>query len=78
MMKELKETMGKLIEETVRGCLTLIPVCCFLSLKSPLFLISSCQERVEWHPASRTEIKRWNECTGFPSLAFPYGESDYL
>ena len=21
---------------------------------------------------------RWNACTGFPSLAFPYGKSDYL
>ena len=55
-----------------------IPVCCFLSLMSPLFLISSCQERAEWHAAPRTEIKRWNACLGFPSLAFPYSESDYL
>ena len=55
-----------------------IPVCCFLSLMSPLFLISSCQERAEWHAAPGTEIKRWNACLGFPSLAFPYSESDYL
>ena len=34
-----------------------IPVCCFLSLLSPLFLISSCQERVERQAAPRTEIK---------------------
>ena len=54
-----------------------IPVCCFLSLTSPLFLISSYQERAEWHAAPRTEIKRWNACIGCPSLAFPYGESDY-
>ena len=55
-----------------------IPVCCFLSLMSPLFLISSWQEREERHAAPRTEIMRWNACIGFPSLAFPYGESDYL
>ena len=34
-----------------------IPVCCFLSVLSPLFLISSCQERVELQAAPRTEIK---------------------
>ena len=28
------------------------------------------------HP--RTEVKRWNACIGVPSLAFPYGETDYL
>ena len=33
-----------------------IPVCCFLSLLSPLFLISSCQEREEWQASPRTEI----------------------
>ena len=33
-----------------------IPVCCFLSLLSPLSLISSCQEREEWQASPRTEI----------------------
>ena len=33
-----------------------IPVCCFLSLLSPLFLISSCQEREEWQASPRTEV----------------------
>ena len=33
-----------------------IPVCCFPSLLSPLFLISSCQERGEWQATPRTEI----------------------
>ena len=33
-----------------------IPVCCFLSLLSPLFLISSCQEQEEWQATPRTEI----------------------
>ena len=32
------------------------PVCCFLSLLSPLFLISSCQEQEEWQATPRTEI----------------------
>ena len=34
-----------------------IPVCWFLSLSSPLFLIRSCQEQAEWQAAPRTEIK---------------------
>ena len=55
-----------------------VPVCCFLSLLSPLFLISSQQEQEERPTAPRTEIMRWNACIGFPLLAFPYGESDYL
>ena len=54
-----------------------IPVCCFLSLVSPLFLISSCHK---WVEACRSQD--WDqemECMhGFPSLAFPYGERDYL
>ena len=33
-----------------------IPVWCFLSLLSPLFLISSCQEQEEWQAIPRTEI----------------------
>ena len=33
-----------------------IPVCCFLSLLSPLFLTSSCQEREDWQVTPRTEI----------------------
>ena len=33
-----------------------IPVCCFLSLLSPLFLISPCQEQEEWQATPRTEI----------------------
>ena len=33
-----------------------IPVCCFLSLLSPLFLISSCQEQEECQATPRTEI----------------------
>jgi len=33
-----------------------IPVCCFLSLLSPLFLISSCQKREEWQATPRTKI----------------------
>ena len=53
-------------------------MCCFLSLLSPLFLISSQQEQEERPTAPRTEIMRWNACIGFPLLAFPYGESDYL
>ena len=53
-----------------------IPVCCFLSLMSPLFLISSCQEWVSSKLLPGLRSKRWDACTGFPSLAFPYGESD--
>ena len=33
---------------------------------------------MEWHTAPGTKVMRWNACIGFPSLAFPYGESDYL
>ena len=55
-----------------------IPVCCFLSLLSPLFLISSCQEERSGKPLPGLRSKRRDSCIGFPSLAFPYGERDYL
>ena len=45
-------------------------MCYFLCLWSPLFLISKLL------PGLRS--KRWDACIGFPSLAFPYGERDYL
>ena len=54
-----------------------IPVCCFLSLVSPLFLISSCHKWVE--ACCSQDWDQEMECMhGFPSLAFPYGERDYL
>ena len=55
-----------------------IPVCCFLSLLSPLFLISSWEEWAEWQATPRTEIKEMGFLRRIPSLAFPYGERDYL
>ena len=46
----------------VNGCQGMfnsrIPVCCFLSLLSPLFLISSWEEQAEWQATPRTEIKK--------------------
>ena len=57
-------------------------MCCFLSLMSPLFLISSLSVPVrnEWSgtPLPGLRSKRCTACTGFCSLAFPYGERDYL
>ena len=55
-----------------------IPVCYFLSLLSPLFLISPSQARGAGKPLPGQKSKRWEACIGFPSLAFPFGERDYL
>ena len=55
-----------------------IPVCCFLSLLSPLFLISPCLGRGAGKPLPGRRSKRWDASIGFPSLAFPFGERDYL
>ena len=54
-----------------------IPVCCFLSLLSPLFLISPCQGQ-GGKPLPVWKSKRWDACIGFTSLAFPFGERGYL
>ena len=51
-----------------------IPVCSFLCLLSPPFLISSCQD-CQFQATPRTEII--DACIGFPSLAFPFGERDF-
>ena len=46
-----------------------IPVCCFLSLMSPLFLISSCQEWVSSKLLPGLRSKRWDSCIGLPSFS---------
>ena len=55
-----------------------LPVCCFLSLLSPLFLISPCPARGAGKPLPGWRSKRWDACIGFPLLAFPFGERDCL
>ena len=75
--KKLKRLLMKVKE--CQGMLnSRIPVCCCLSLLSPLFLINSCQEPEGWQATPRTEILETDACIGFPSLAFPFGERDYL
>ena len=54
------------------------PVCCFLSLLSLRFLISPHGVRGASKPLPGRRSKRWDACIGFPSLAFPFGERDYL
>ena len=55
-----------------------IPVCCFLSLLSPLFLVSPLWGGGAGKPLPGPRSKRWDACIGFPSLAFPFGERDCL
>ena len=55
-----------------------LPVCCFLSLLSPLFLISPCPARGAGKPLPGWRSKRWDACIGCHSLAFPFGERDCL
>ena len=45
----------------------------------PSVLISPCQgPRGAGKPLPGRRSKRWDACTGFPSLAFPFGERGYL
>ena len=55
-----------------------IPVWRFLSLVRPLLLTSPCRARGAGKPLPGQRSKRWDACRGFPSLAFPFGERDYL
>ena len=63
---------------TVRDCLTVgsLGAASCLSWVLSSSSVPVRNELSSRHP--RTEVKRWNACIGVPSLAFPYGESDYL
>ena len=63
----------------VRECLT-VGLLCAVSYLSWTLCSLSVPDRSErsGKPLPGLRSKRWDSCIGFPSLAFPYGERDYL
>ena len=55
-----------------------LPVCRFLCLLSPLFLISPYSLKGAGKPLPGRRSKRWDACIGFSSLAFSFGDRDCL
>ena len=65
--------------QSVRKCST-VGFLCAVSYLSWAFCSLSFPDRSEQSgkPLPGLRSKRWDSCVGFPSLAFPYGERDYL
>ena len=63
----------------VRECLT-VGLLCAVSYLSWTLCSLSVPDRSErsGKPLPGLRSKRWDSCIGLPSLAFPYGERDYL
>ena len=64
---------------TVRECLT-VGFLCAVSYLSWALCSLSVPERSKQSgkPLPGLRLKKWDFCIGFPSLAFPYGQRDYL
>ena len=63
----------------VRECLTVGFLCAVSSLSWALCSLSvPDRSKQSGKPLPGLRLKKWDSCIGFPSLAFPYGERDYL
>ena len=63
----------------IRECLTVGFLCAVSCLSWTLCSLSvPVRSERSGKPLPGLRSKRWDSCVGFPSLAFPYGERDYL